>query len=102
MSRLVLIYHLPGEPGRTRAAIRRRLLRIGGVSVQSGVVALPETKSAVKQLRDIRAAITRLGGVAYLLRYDVVAGPTEWPALAAPGGKPGNPAMCLRSQQWSR
>ena len=52
ISWLLLIYKVPTEPARQRAAVWRRVKALGAVYLQDGVAALPASPSAVGALMD--------------------------------------------------
>jgi ChrB-like protein len=72
---LVLIYRVPSEPTRYRAAIWRRLRTLGAVYLQNAAAALPATDAGERALRLLRNEIVRdMGGIAVLLRSQALAG----------------------------
>ncbi|MGA7416337.1 MAG: Chromate resistance protein ChrB [Bryobacteraceae bacterium] len=76
---LVLAYRLPAASA-LKAAIRRKLTRIGAVYLVNAVAVLPASPGAERTLRRTRKTITEAGGSAELLRADAVEGA---PALIA-------------------
>lgn len=72
---LVLNYRFPNEPSRTRVRTWRAIQQLGGIQLQSGVVALPDAPST-------RAAFTRIleeinaneGTSCQLLRSELISG----------------------------
>ena len=65
---LVLVYRVPSEPSRLRAAVWRRLKALGAVYLQSAVVALPSNAENERALRILRnEVVEKMGGTAYLL-----------------------------------
>jgi len=64
---LLLIYTVPAEPSRKRAAVWRELKRAGAVSVRDGVWALPERDDTRDRFRMIAAKVTDLDGQATLV-----------------------------------
>jgi len=71
---LVLVYRIPSEPTRLRAAVWRRLKALGAVYLQNSVVALPATPIWERALRALRNEILEMGGTAQLLQGDVLVG----------------------------
>ena len=71
---LVLVYRVPGEPSRLRAAVRRRVKAAGAVYLANSVVALPASPAAERSLRSLRREVGEMGGSAQLLRAEAVAG----------------------------
>lgn len=64
---LLLIYTVPAEPSRKRAAVWRDLKRAGAVSVRDGVWALPERDETRDRFQAIAAKVTELDGQATLV-----------------------------------
>lgn len=64
---LLLIYTVPAEPSRKRAAVWRELKRAGAVSVRDGVWALPERRDTRDRFQRIAAKVTELEGQATLV-----------------------------------
>ncbi len=64
---LLLIYTVPAEPSRKRAAIWRELKRTGAVSVRDGVWALPERENTRDRFQMIAAKVSDLDGQATLV-----------------------------------
>ncbi|HET9075758.1 MAG TPA: Chromate resistance protein ChrB [Acidimicrobiales bacterium] len=74
---LVLIYRVPSEPTRLRAAVWRRLRSLGAVYLQNSVTALPASPGAERALRKLRHEILEMGGTAVLLDSTALVGETE-------------------------
>jgi hypothetical protein len=74
---LVLIYHVPSEPSRLRAAVWRRIKSLGAIYLQSSAAALPASVQAERALRRLRSEITDMSGTAVLLACDVLAGQAD-------------------------
>jgi DNA-binding transcriptional regulator PaaX len=74
---LVLIYRVPSEPSRLRAAVWRRLKSLGAIYLQNSAAALPAGPSAERALRKLRSQILDMQGTAVLLSCGVLAGETE-------------------------
>jgi len=64
----VLIYKLPTEPSRYRAAIWRKLKAAGAIYLQSGVAALPADAGSERVMRALLQEIPDMSGAATLLR----------------------------------
>jgi hypothetical protein len=64
---LVLVYRVPSEPTRLRAAVWRRLKSAGAIYLQNSVAALPAGAAAERTLRKLRQEIVEMGGTAQLL-----------------------------------
>lgn len=71
---LVLVYKVPPEPTRLRAAVWRRLKGLGAIYLQNSVAALPTSAASERSLRALRAEIDGMGGTASLLHSRVLAG----------------------------
>jgi hypothetical protein len=71
---LVLIYRIPSEPTRLRAAVWRRLKGLGAVYLQNSVAALPAGAGSERALRKLRREILEMGGTAQLLAGSALAG----------------------------
>jgi hypothetical protein len=71
---LVLIYKVPTEPTRLRAAVWRRLKGLGAIYLQNSAAALPMSAASERSLRALRAEIDSMGGTASLLHSHVLAG----------------------------
>ena len=67
---LTLVYRVPSEPTRHRAAVWRRLRTMGAVYVQNSVAVLPRSPERERALRTLRNEIVeKMAGKAYLLTY---------------------------------
>jgi hypothetical protein len=64
---LLLIYTIPTEPSRKRAAVWRELKRVGALAVRDGVWALPERDDTRASVHALAARVTELGGQATLI-----------------------------------
>lgn len=71
---LVLIYHVPAEPSRLRAAVWRRIKQLGAIYLQKSVAAFPASDTAELAMRKLRSQITGMNGTATLLCCQVLAG----------------------------
>src|SRR6266487_2430902 len=78
---LLLIYRVPSEPTRLRAAVWRRLKSLGAIYLQNSAAALPASPDAERALRKLRREILGMSGTAVLLSCSVLAG--EQGVLAA-------------------
>jgi DNA-binding transcriptional regulator PaaX len=74
---LVLVYRIPSEPTRLRAAVWRRLKGLGAIYLQNSVAALPAGPAAERALRLLRREILDMSGTASLLECAVLAGEPE-------------------------
>lgn len=74
---LVLVYHVPSEPSRLRAAVWRRIKSLGAIYLQSSAAALPASTHAERSLRKLRSDIAEMSGTAVLLSCDVLAGQAD-------------------------
>jgi DNA-binding transcriptional regulator PaaX len=71
---LLLVYRVPSEPSRLRAAVWRRLKSLGAIYLQNSAAALPASIGAERALRKLRSQILEMGGTAALLSCSVLAG----------------------------
>jgi DNA-binding transcriptional regulator PaaX len=71
---LLLVYRVPSEPSRLRAAVWRRLKSLGAIYLQNSAAALPASVGAERALRKLRSQILEMGGTAALLSCSVLAG----------------------------
>jgi hypothetical protein len=79
---LILIYRVPSEPTRWRAAVWRRLRNLGAVYVQNSAAAAPRTAQSERALRALRNEIVEtMSGKAYLISTSSVIGETELVSL---------------------
>jgi len=74
---LVLVYRIPSEPTRLRAAAWRRLKGLGAVYLQNSVAALPATPQTERALRKLRHDIVEMSGTALLLSASALVGETD-------------------------
>lgn len=74
---LVLVYRVPTEPSRLRAAIWRRLKGLGAIYLQNSVAALPAGPSAERALRALRKEVQEMGGTGHLLDAGALGGGRE-------------------------
>ena len=79
---LILIYRVPTEPTRHRAAVWRRLRNLGAVYLQNSVAAMPRTADSERALRALRNEIVeKMDGKAFLLTSSALAGETDMVAI---------------------
>jgi DNA-binding transcriptional regulator PaaX len=74
---LLLVYRIPSEPTRLRAAVWRRIKSLGAIYLQNSVAALPASHAAERSLRMLRNEILEMSGSAMLLSCAVLAGESE-------------------------
>jgi DNA-binding transcriptional regulator PaaX len=74
---LLLIYRIPSEPTRLRAAVWRRIKSMGAIYLQNSAAALPASVAAERALRKLRSEILDMAGTAVLLSCSVLAGEPE-------------------------
>jgi DNA-binding transcriptional regulator PaaX len=74
---LLLIYRIPSEPTRLRAAVWRRLKGLGAIYLQNSAAALPAGPVAQRALRKLRREIVEMGGTAVLMSCGVLVGEAE-------------------------
>jgi hypothetical protein len=75
---LVLIYRVPSEPTRLRAAVWRRLKNLGAVYVQNSAAAAPRTSHSERMLRALRNEIVEsMAGKAYLISTSSIIGESD-------------------------
>ncbi len=71
---LLLIYRVPSEPTRLRAAVWRRIKSMGAIYLQNSAAALPASVAGERALRKLRSEILDMSGTAVLLSCSVLAG----------------------------
>src|SRR5438132_4519601 len=64
---LLLIYTVPAEPTRKRAAIWRDIKKIGAIYLRDGESVLPERPETISAMRAIAAKVDRFDGQATLV-----------------------------------
>jgi DNA-binding transcriptional regulator PaaX len=74
---LLLVYRVPSEPTRLRAAVWRRIKSMGAIYLQNSAAALPASVTAERGLRKLRSEILDMSGTAVLLSCSVLAGEPE-------------------------
>jgi hypothetical protein len=65
---VLLIYTVPAQPTRKRAAVWREVKRLGALYLRDGVCALPATDAARAGLESLAERVRELGGEATLAR----------------------------------
>ena len=78
---LLLVYRIPSDPTRLRAAVWRRLKSLGAVYLQNSAAALPASDSAERALRRLRREILKMDGSAMLLTCSALVGGQDIAAL---------------------
>lgn len=78
---LLLVYRVPSDPTRLRAAVWRRLKSLGAVYLQNSAAALPASDSAERALRRLRREILEMDGSAMLLSCSALVGGQDIAAL---------------------
>lgn len=78
---LLLVYRVPSEPTRLRAAVWRRLKSLGAVYLQNSAAALPAGKAAEHAMRRLRRDILEMNGSAVLLSCSALVGGADVRAL---------------------
>jgi Protein ChrB, N-terminal len=74
---LLLVYRVPPEPTRLRAAVWRRIKSLGAIYLQSSAAALPASAGAERALRKLQREIIGMSGTAALMSCRVLAGEPE-------------------------
>ena len=75
---LMLVYRVPSEPTRHRAAVWRRLRTMGAVYLQNSVAVVPKSNERERTLRTLRNEIVeKMDGKAYLLTSSALAGESD-------------------------
>jgi len=78
---LLLVYRVPSEPTRLRAAVWRRLKSLGAVYLQNSAAVLPAGRTAEHALRRLRRDIVDMEGSAVLLTSTALVGGQDVKAL---------------------
>ena len=78
---LLLVYRIPSEPTRLRAAVWRRLKSLGAVYLQNSAAVLPAGETAERALRRLRHDISEMQGTATLLSCTPIVGGQDISAL---------------------
>ncbi|MFF4751979.1 Chromate resistance protein ChrB [Streptomyces sp. NPDC002514] len=74
---LMLVYRVPSEPTRLRAAVWRRIKGLGAIYLQNSVATFPRTVAAERALRVLRKEIIDMGGTAQLFATEALAGESD-------------------------
>jgi DNA-binding transcriptional regulator PaaX len=74
---LLLVYRVPSEPTRLRAAVWRRLKGLGAIYLQNSAAALPAGAGRERALRRLRHEIVEMAGSAVLFECRALAGEQE-------------------------
>lgn len=74
---LLLIPQLPPKPDYLRVKLRRRIQRIGAVSLRNAVYVLPNREDAIEDFMWLRAELKEDGADAIICAADIVAGATD-------------------------
>jgi hypothetical protein len=79
---LILVYRVPSEPTRWRAAVWRRLRNLGAVYLQKSAAAAPRTPQSERALRALRNEIVEsMSGKAYLISTSSIIGEADLVSL---------------------
>ena len=78
---LLLVYRIPSEPTRLRAAVWRRLKSLGAVYVQNSAAVLPADRTSEHALRRLRHEIVEMDGSAVLMSCTALVGGQDVHAL---------------------
>lgn len=78
---LLLVYRIPSEPSRLRAAVWRRLKSLGAVYLQNSAAVLPAGENAERAMRRLRREIGEMNGTAVLLSCSALGGEQDVVAL---------------------
>ncbi|HKU11655.1 MAG TPA: Chromate resistance protein ChrB [Sinomonas sp.] len=75
---LILVYRVPSEPTRLRAAVWRRLRNLGAIYMQNSAAAVPRTAQSERALRALRNEIVEsMSGKAFLVNSSSIIGETD-------------------------
>lgn len=74
---LLLVYRVPSEPTRLRAAVWRRIKGLGAIYLQNSVAALPSSPDNERAFRRLRHEIVDMDGTAMLLRCEALSGQAD-------------------------
>lgn len=69
---LLLVYKIPSEPTKLRAAVLRKVKNIGAFYLQNSVCILPSNKESERHFRQLRNEIEEMGGEGYLFKSTLV------------------------------
>ena len=75
---LILVYRVPSEPTRLRAAVWRRLRNLGAVYMQNSAAAVPRTAQSERAMRALRNEIVEsMAGKAFLVNSTSIIGEAD-------------------------
>ena len=75
---LILVYRVPSEPTRLRAAVWRRLRNLGAIYMQNSAAAVPRTAQSERALRALRNEIVEsMEGKAFLVNSTSIIGEAD-------------------------
>lgn len=75
---MILIYRVPREPTRLRAAVWRRLRNLGAIYVQNSAAALPRSSQGERAMRALRNEIVQsMSGRAFLIETTSIVGEAD-------------------------
>jgi hypothetical protein len=75
---LLLVYRVPSEPTRLRAAVWRRLRNLGAIYMQNSAAAVPRTVQSERAMRALRNEIVEsMSGKAFLINSTSIIGETD-------------------------
>jgi DNA-binding transcriptional regulator PaaX len=74
---LLLIYRIPSEPTRLRAAAWRRIKGLGAIYLQNSVAALPAGPASERAFRKLRHEIVEMSGTAIVIFASVLVGEAD-------------------------
>lgn len=74
---LLLIYRIPSEPTRLRAAAWRRIKGLGAIYLQNSVAALPASPASERAFRKLRHEIVEMSGTAVVISATVLVGEAD-------------------------
>ncbi|WP_415853748.1 Chromate resistance protein ChrB [Sinomonas sp. G460-2] len=75
---LILVYRVPSEPTRLRAAVWRRLRNLGAIYMQNSAAAVPRTAQSERAMRTLRNEIVEsMAGKAFLVNSTSIIGENE-------------------------
>lgn len=75
---LLLVYRVPSEPTRLRAAVWRKLRNLGAIYMQNSAAAVPRTAQSERAMRALRNEIVEaMSGKAFLINSTSIIGETD-------------------------
>lgn len=69
---ILFVYRVPADPSRHRVSVWRAIRKLGAISLQHSVCALPDTKENRRHLLRLGGTIEAIGGEAFLLRGEPI------------------------------